>query len=148
MVWLCCVVAWDAHAEIYKHVDASGVVVYTDYPVKGAKRLGIMDYSGHQDTGTHKSVSGITGKAINIPHIDAATQGKRDNLRHDVLEGELQTEMQSLADATQARKQAAPHAGEQINSPAYLQRLSKLDEAVKLHQDNITALDKELARIK
>ena len=142
-----CCVALHAQAEIYKSVDASGNVMYTNYPSKGAKPLHIRD-AVTAETPPHKSTHSASIEHLNIPHIDATTQKKRDSLRRTVIESELKTEQQALNDALLAQKQEAPHAGEQINNPNYLQRVSKLDEAVKLHLDNVTALNKELAHLK
>ncbi|MDA8329123.1 MAG: DUF4124 domain-containing protein [Betaproteobacteria bacterium] len=142
-----CCVALHAQAEIYKSVDASGNVMYTNYPGKGAKPLHIREATT-AETAPHKSTHSASVEHLNIPHIDATTQEKRDSLRRTVIESELKTEQQALNDALLAQKQEAPHAGEQLNNPNYLQRVSKLDEAVKLHLDNVTALNKELAHLK
>jgi hypothetical protein len=142
-----CCVTLQAQAEIYKSVDASGNVMYTNYPSKGAKPLHIQDGTPTQMP-SHTSTHSTSTEHQNIPHIDTTTQEKRDSLRRTVIEAELKTEQQALDDALSARKQASPHAGEQTNNPGYLQRISKLDEVVKLHLDNVTALNKELAHLK
>ncbi len=147
LLFASCCVALQAQAEIYKSVDASGNVMYTNYPGKGAKPLHIKD-AATTETAPHKPTHSASGEHLNIPHIDATTQEKRDNLRRTVIESELKTEQQALNDALVAQKQESPHAGEQINNPSYLQRVSRLNEAVKLHLDNVTALNKELAHLK
>ncbi len=140
-----------AQAEIYKHVDASGTVTYTDYPVSGATRLHIGSSGAHWSThASAKQVSVHHGEDdIAIGHVDAKTQKKRDELRRRVLIDELDAERQALAKARAAEKSAvAPFAGETPTSRTYLDRQSHLTDAVKLHTDNIAALKRELARLR
>lgn len=147
--WIFWCVALPTQAEIYKHVDASGAVSYTDYPVAGAKRLSIGT-SGASWKPAHRSVHSRPAvvEPVSVPRIDTQTQSRRDNLRRSVLEGELQTERQSLEQARAARRQGeTPQPGEQKTGAAYQSRLEKLDDAVKLHQDNVDALNRELRRI-
>ncbi len=142
-----CCVAINAQAEIYKHVDASGNITYTDYPVAGAKRLHI-GASGAEWSNVHKlsrSRPMATSASVSIPRIDSGVQNKRDDLRRSVLENELKTEQQALTEARQAQQKAesTPSGGSGANAA----RAGKLDEAVKLHQDNVDALGRELSRI-
>ena len=148
LVWLLagCCVALPVRAEIYKHVDASGVVSYTDYPVAGAKVLHIGNGGASWKPAHkgHRRPSGVS--AINIPRIDAATQSQRDSLRHSVLESERATEEQSLSKArAELGSGEVLRPGEHRDSPVYLDRVHKLEEAVRLHQDNVEALGRELS---
>jgi hypothetical protein len=149
---LCAVVS--AHADIYKHIDASGQVTYTDRPVKGAKRLDLgpvatpVIRSGNAVESEHKK-SSIGTTLSSFPRVDANVQRQRDNVRRNVLEDELHTEEQALTDAVAAKKDGeALRSGEKVSSPAYLTRIDKLDNNIKLHRDNINALRKELSSVK
>ena len=146
-----CCVAFAAHADIYKRIDASGLVTYTDQPIKGAKRMNLVPLVTAAPPASSRKA---TAKATNptpsgFPRVDSNTQNKRDDLRRNVLESELHTEQQAWADAIIAKKEGEKlHPGESASSPGYLGRLSKLDAVIKLHQDNVNSLDKELSSIK
>ncbi len=148
LLMVACGVALSAHADIYKYVSASGDVIYTDHPVHGGKRLALGGHGSKTESVYHPARSKAE-TTVSIPHVDASTQDKRDHLRRNVLESELKTEQQALADALAAKKLAASApAGAQQSSPAYQQRVGRLDEAVSLHQENVAALNRELARIR
>ncbi len=150
-----CLTASAACADIYKSVDANGQVTYTDHPIKGAHRLNLGPMPAATRTvrinGERKILPAVNNGSGSgaFRRIDAGTQHKRDKIRHDILQGELNSEEQALTES-----EAAKHSGEKLNrgelpnSPAYLSRLEKLDEAIKLHRDNITALQKELGNLK
>ncbi|BBO99425.1 DUF4124 domain-containing protein [Sulfuriferula nivalis] len=142
-----------AHAEIYKIVAPNGEVTYTDKAVKGSKRLdlGPMPSSTPVLTNksTHSTSSRNTSTPSDFPRIDSNTQNQRDSVRRRVLTEELNTEEQALEDAVNAKKDGETlRAGEKASSPGYLTRIDKLDHAIKLHQDNIHALRKELSTVK
>lgn len=149
---LCAAVS--AHADIYKHVDASGQVTYTDRPVKGAKRLDLGPVATpvtHNANGVNAArKKGAAGTApLDFPRVDSDVQRKRDNVRRNVLEDELGKEEQALADALAAKKDGeALRPGEKASSPGYITRTDKLDSNIKLHRDNINALRKELSSVK
>lgn len=147
-------VALPAQADIYKHVDASGQVTYTDRPVKGAKRLDLEPAATpvtHTVNGTNTPRKRETANPtpISFPRVEADVQRKRDNVRRNVLEDELRNEEQALADAVAAKRDGEVlRPGEKISSPAYITRTDKLDNTIKLHRDNINALRKELSSVK
>lgn len=147
-----CCVALTAHADIYKRVDASGQVTYTDQPINGSKRMNLVPLvTPAAASASHKNSSrkAIGSAPSGFPRVDASTQNKRDSLRRTVLQSELHTEQQAWAEAMSAKKDGETlRLGEQASSPGYLSRLNKLDETIKLHQDNIHSLDKELGSIK
>ncbi|MHB1678609.1 MAG: DUF4124 domain-containing protein [Sulfuriferula sp.] len=151
-----CCAALAAHADIYKSVDASGRVTYTDQPVRGARRLNLGPLPAPVfRAGTSSAEHKISTRKKNpsdpggFPRVDAKTQNKRDALRRNILQSELRTEEQSLADAAVAKTDGEKlNSGEQASSPGYLARLKKLDDAIKLHRDNIKALGKELGSLK
>lgn len=151
-----CCAAFAAHADIYKSVDASGQVTYTDHPVKGARRLNLGPLPATVSRAiTLSAAHTVSTKKTNhpdpggFPRVDAPTQNKRDVLRRNILQGELRTEEQSLTDAEAAKTAGEKLSfGELASSPSYLSRLAKLDDAIKLHRDNIKALGKELGSLK
>lgn len=145
---LLCVWATHAQADIYKYVSASGEVIYTDHPVKGAKRMNILVREAHSAVHHARATGGMMAEPQDL-RVDASTQGKRDGLRRSVLQDEQAHEQQLLKEAQLAEQaDATPHAGERVDSPGFLQRQQKLKQAVALHETNLAALDKELARLK
>lgn len=146
--------AVSAHADIYKHIDASGRVTYTDRPVKGAKRLDLgpvatpITHNANSANPARKGES-VSTTPLNFPRVDRDVQRKRDNVRRNVLEDELNTEEQALSDAVTAKKDGEVlRPGEKVSSPSYITRTEKLDNNIKLHRDNINALRKELSSVK
>lgn len=139
------IVSLPVHAEIYKYVDESGQVTYTNLPKRGAKRLNLGPVETQVAPARKKEVS----TPANFPRVDSSTQHKRDDLRRSVLQDELRTEERNLAEATAAQKAGEVlRSGEQPGSASWRARSDKLRDIVKLHEDNISALKKELASIK
>lgn len=146
ILFMMCWWVLSAHAEIYKHVDAAGDITYTDYPVPGAKRLHI-GATGAEWTNTHKSKrqgAVSTTERLAIPKISGNVQSKRDHLRRTVLEDELLAEQRALDVAKQSliKMQSSTTNAALPNSQS-----GKLNEAIKLHQDNVAALNRELSRV-
>jgi hypothetical protein len=81
-----------------------------------------------------------------FPRVDPETQKGRDELRRKVLADELVAEQKFLAEAQTAYGNGAPAPlpEEQANAEKYRQRISRLRQAVQLHERNIEALKKEL----
>ncbi|GBL44863.1 hypothetical protein SFMTTN_0664 [Sulfuriferula multivorans] len=139
------IVSLPVHAEIYKYVDESGQVTYTNLPRRGAKRLNLEPAETTAAPARKKEAS----TPANFPRVDSNTQRKRDDLRRSVLQDELLTEERNLAEATAAQKAGeALRSGEQAGSASWRARTDKLRDIVKRHEDNIRALKKELASIK
>jgi len=137
-----------AGADICKYVDADGNMHYTNVaPEKGWKKLscGVGDQT-RGDVSTAKATPTPAG----FPKVDADTQRGRDGLRRKVLSDELDTEEKLLIEARDAYGDGAPAplADEQKDAQKYANRLSKLRQAVSLHEKNIEALRKELAALK
>lgn len=142
------IVSLPAHAEIYKYVDESGQVTYTNLPKRGAKPLNLGPVA------TPAAPAGNTRKKemsspANFPRVNSSTQRKRDDMRRSVLQDELRTEERNLAEATAAQKAGEVlRSGEQPGSASWRARSDKLRDIAKLHEDNIRALKKELANVK
>jgi hypothetical protein len=85
-----------------------------------------------------------------FPRVDAETQKGRDELRRKVLSDELSAEEKFLADARTAYGSGAPAPlpEEQADAEKYRQRISRLRQAVQLHERNIEALKKELGNMR
>lgn len=139
-----------AQAEIYKYIDETGQVTFTDMPRKGVKANQVYDLpAGPTQLGTaggkpatKKNVSYRPG---DFPRIDPATQRKRDDIRRTVLQEELGNERQNLDEAQrQLSLGSKAMAGERTSDDSYQRRVKKLQDTVELHKTNIGAIQKEL----
>ena len=132
-----------AHADIWECVDGSGNKRFTNIRSEagGCRML---------DVGPTNTVPGGKAQARaappGFPKVDGETQKQRDNDRRKILEQELANEQKLLE---QARKELAEQdsmrLGSERNYQRVLDRLEPYQKKVKLHEDNITNLRRELA---
>ena len=109
-----------AQSTIYKHVDESGRVTYSNRPMKGAVVIDLEPLStiparatqagapqkpaaAPERVSVRPAVAVVTPKSLptTVASIDRETQKGRDDVRRGILENELAQEEKSLA---QARK--------------------------------------------
>lgn len=142
----CLAWAGTSHAEIYKFVDDNGFVTYTNMPRPGAKpELVIPDASQAQEkratttTSTKRKSSTRSSTPAYFPRVDTGTQRKRDDMRRQLLEEELNSEQRNLSAAKSAVAVGSRQPGTDMN---------KLLDAVRLHEKNIEMLNKELSHIR
>lgn len=137
-----------AGADICKYIDAEGRVIYSNLPVKGAKRLSCDVTLDAGSTGG--KVARNTPSPAGFPKVDGATQKGRDDLRRKVLEEELAVEEKLFAEARGVYREGAPERlGEELGNDAkYRERVAKLKQNLAVHEKNVTALKQELAKIK
>ena len=137
-------------ADIYECVDASGNKRFTNIKAeaKGCKVLIVAPTN---------TVPGPTkpqgGKAIatpsSFPRVDTDTQRQRDSERRRILEQELGNEERLLAQARkELAEQEAVRLGSERNYQKVLDRLEPYKRKVKLHDDNVASLKRELAGAK
>jgi hypothetical protein len=141
-----------AHAEIYKYVDENGNVTFTDVYKKGAKRIqmpGAPTTLPSASTISPKKRASYTPSPADFPRIDAGTQKRRDDIRRQVLQDEIATERRN---ADEARRQLAlgerVQAGERATDSTYLNRVNRLRQSVDQHEQNIVAIQRELANLR
>ncbi|CAG1065283.1 hypothetical protein BAC1_00862 [uncultured bacterium] len=138
-------VAW---ADICKYVDAEGRVIYSNLPVKGAKRLS-CDVTLDAGSNGGKSARNAPSPA-GFPKVDGATQKGRDDLRRKVLVEELAAEEKLFAEARGVYREGTPErlSEELGNDAKYRERVAKLKQNLAVHEKNVAALKQELAKIK
>ena len=148
---LCLLLAAPAQAEIYKYVDESGNVTFTDIYKKGAKRIDIPGAPAQQ-SGSGKSSSrraSYNPSPTDFPRIDEGTQKRRDDIRRQVLQDEITGERKN---ADEARRQLALGErlapGEKATDSSYVNRVRKLRDSVKQHDQNVASIQRELANLK
>jgi len=147
---LCLILAAPAQAEIYKYVDESGQVTFTDVYRKGARRIELPGAPAQLPAGgkTPRRAS-YNPSPADFPRIDAGTQKRRDDVRRQVLQDEIDGERRN---ADEARRQLALgerlQPGERAADASYLNRVKKLRASVQQHEQNIVSIQRELANLK
>lgn len=150
-VLLCTGCVGSAQAEIYKSVDAEGHVTYSSTPSKGAKKLGLEPLAPPSRSSRpsgfppplRSSRARDTATPRDFPKVDSGTQKRRDDIRYKILTDELSAEEKLLAEARASLKQV------EISRDAKSEgRQHALQDEVKLHVQNISALQTELSHIK
>lgn len=91
-----------------------------------------------------------TPSPAGFPRVDPETQKTRDDTRRKVLSEELASEEGLLKEARLAYADGAPAPlpEEKVDAEKYRARITRLRQAMTLHQKNIEALKKELAAAK
>jgi hypothetical protein len=132
-------------AEIYECVEPGGQKKFTNIKseAKGCKLLDIVPNT----VSVPKSKSETKGPA-SFPRVDAKTQKQRDADRRRILEQELVNEQKLLNEAKKdLADQEAIRLGSERNYQRVLDRLEPYKKRVKLHEDNVANLQKELANL-
>ena len=148
---MCLFLATPVQAEIYKYVDESGNVTFTDVYKKGAKRIDIPGAPAQQSSSGKSSSrrASYTPSPTDFPRIDAGTQKRRDDIRRQVLQDEITGERKN---ADEARRQLALGErlapGEKATDSSYVSRVKKLRESVKQHDQNVASIQRELTNLK
>ena len=133
-----------AHAEMWKCVDRDGKTHYTNVKAaaKGCKALNLEPMNIAPAVRAQH-------KPANFPSVDNDTQRQRDAGRRRILEQELAQEQQQLEAAkTQLAEQKDVRLGSEKNYARVEARLKPYEDRVKLHENNIESLKKEIAHVR
>jgi hypothetical protein len=135
-------------ADIYECVDASGNKRFTNIRAE-AKGCKVLIVSPTNTVPSPKPQGKAVATPSNFPRVDTDTQRQRDSDRRRILEQELGNEEKLLG---QARKELAEQEsvrlGSERNYQKVLDRLEPYKKKVKLHEDNVASLKRELAGVK
>jgi hypothetical protein len=147
---LCLTLAAPAQAEIYKYVDESGQVTFTDVYKKGAKRIDLPGAPSPLPAGAKAPRrASYNPSPADFPRIDAGTQKRRDDIRRQVLQEEINGERKN---ADEARRQLALgerlQPGERAGDATYVNRVNKLRATIQQHEQNVASIQRELANLK
>lgn len=147
---LCLILAAPAQAEIYKYVDENGQVTFTDVYRKGAKRIELPGAPTPLSAGNKAPRrASYNPSPADFPRIDAGTQKRRDDIRRQVLQDEIDGERRN---ADEARRQLVLgerlQPGERANDASYLNRVNKLRASVQQHEQNIVSIQREIANLR
>jgi hypothetical protein len=148
LAWLLALLTFPVGAEIWECVDDSGNKRFTNIKAeaKGCKLLSL---------GLPNTVPGAKPQAPNkaaplppagFPKVDPQTQRQRDADRRKILEQELANEEKLLGKArNELAEQESVRLGSERNYQRVLDRLEPYKQKVKLHEDNVANLKRELA---
>jgi hypothetical protein len=135
-----------AAADIWECVDESGNKRFTNIrsETKGCKLLHVTP----PNTFSGKPPARSAEAPRNFPKVDGDTQRLRDNDRRRILEQELTSEQVLLEQAKkELAEQESMRLGNERNYQRMLDRLEPYKKKVKLHEDNIASLRRELAGV-
>ena len=150
-----------AEADIYKRVDDSGRITYSNVKTPGSIRLEISPEENnikneHLKPAPKPSQTKQTSTPDSFPRVDKKTQNQRDDKRKEILQEELAAEKQALSQAQQAyadgeanpevyrKKNADGSVSTFRNVPKFNAKMDALRAEVESHQNNILLLQKEI----
>jgi len=139
-----------AAADIWECVDESGNKRFTNVKsdAKGCKLLNIAP-PNTVSAPPGKPQAKTAARPPDFPRVDGDIQKQRDNDRRKILDQEFANEQKLLE---QARKELAEQESQRLgterNYQRMLDRLEPYKKKVKLHEDNIANLKRELAGTK
>ena len=135
-------------ADIYECVEPNGNKRFTNIKAE-AKGCKVLIVAPTNTVPSPRPQGKGAATPSNFPRVDTDTQRQRDSERRRILEQELGSEEKLLA---QARKeladQEAVRLGSERNYQRVLDRLEPYKKKVKLHEDNVASLKRELAGAK
>ncbi|OHC90589.1 MAG: hypothetical protein A3J87_05495 [Sideroxydans sp. RIFOXYB12_FULL_59_6] len=155
MLLLCAVFATtSAYAEIYKRVDKEGHVTYSSEPIRGAHKLKLEPLPTTQPPKALPDKR--SSEESSFPRVDKETQIRRDDKRRRILEDEMATEQQALADARTQLKVAEDtpqvYTGADgktyRNMAKYEESVQAAQENVRMHENNLRAIQTEIDNLK
>lgn len=139
-----------AAADIWECVDESGNKRFTNVraEAKGCKLLNISP-PNTVSAPAGKPQAKTATRPPDFPRVDDNTQKQRDNDRRRILDQELASEQKLLEQARkELAEQESQRLGSERNFQRVLDRLEPYKKKVKLHEDNVANLKRELAGIK
>ena len=132
-----------AQADIWECVDESGNKRFTNIrsEARGCRMLNVGPVNTAPATKPQATVA-----PPGFPKVDGETQRARDLDRRKILENELANEQKLLEQArNELAVQDSMRLGSERNYQRVLDRLEPYKQKVRLHEDNITSLRRELA---
>ncbi|PXW85497.1 hypothetical protein C8R34_11949 [Nitrosomonas sp. Nm84] len=122
-----------AGTSIYKHVDKDGNITFTNRRISNAQKISIASFSRNtEQSGSHSKF-----------RVKNTTQKERDTMRRQILEKELASEEKLFSETQSSLLQINSN----MESSNYQEKSVQLKNKLFLHQRNIAALKKELAKL-
>ena len=139
-------------AETCKYVDQEGRTIYSNVPIKNARK--VTCFQPPPPVATESAPPSTPAPATARPpdnkaRVDTSTQRKRDEERRQILEEELAREESALGEARRAlSEQESIRSGDERNYQRVLDRLKPFQEEVETHEKNIASIKRELANLR
>ena len=138
-----------ALADTCKYIDKDGRVIYSNAPVKNARKLTCFQEPAPlpPEPSKERAAGPSTGESSQ-KRVEPAVQRKRDEDRRKILEEELAREQRALEEAKKVlADQQVQRAGEERNYARVQERVKPFQEAVTMHEKNISSIQRELANL-
>ncbi|MDD5176919.1 MAG: DUF4124 domain-containing protein [Sterolibacterium sp.] len=133
---------------LYKCIDASGVVLYTNQKTN-AKKCTVLSSEQPISTFSAPKQASRSTTPSDFPRVAGDIQRSRDGDRRKILEQEFADEQQNLDKARKALAETeAMRLGDEKGYQKYLDRAPSLKDSVTVHERNVEALRHELANLK
>src|SRR5215213_2681895 len=140
---------------LYECTDANGARQFTNIPSnpRACKVLNIgpLGAPSAPPTGAARAPAPAPKMSTpsSFPRVDRQLQQQRDSDRRRILEQELESEEKLLAQARkELAEQEAVRLGSERNYQRTLDRVDPFQKKVKLHEDNVANLRKEISKIR
>ena len=139
-----------ALADTCKYVDKEGRTIYSNVPIKNARKLTCFQEPAPPPEPKARAEEASTGAGDAAQkRVEPSTQRRRDDDRHKILEDELAREQKALEDAKKALgAQQTQRTGDERNYARLQERLKPFQEAVTMHEKNISSIRQELVNLK
>jgi hypothetical protein len=138
---------------LYECVDAGGNKQFTNIPAnpKACKVLNIGPIPAPSAPAAPAAAKAPARPQVatpsHFPRVDRELQRHRDNDRLRILENELGTEERLLAQAKkELAEQESVRLGSEKNYQRVLDRLEPFQKKVRLHEDNVANLRREISK--
>jgi hypothetical protein len=139
-----------ADGPIYLCVDAAGHKELTDANKPGCK---VLDVPGSTIAAPPRRAAPAPLRAApapaDFPRVDSAEQRARDADRLGILNEELRSEQQKLAELRKEFNNGEPERhGDERNYAKYQERVAQMRDSISRSEKNIDALKREIANIR
>ena len=138
-------------AETCKYLDRDGRTIYSNVPLKNARKLACFQPPPPVAAETPAPAPAATPPTAgpDKTKVDAPTQRKRDDERKQILEEELSREQTALAEARRAlSEQESLRYGDERNYERVRERLKPYQDSVEVHEKNIASIKREMANLR
>lgn len=146
-----------ADSTVYKCVDKSGHVEFTDVNKAGCKALDLPGYmpaprapvpAVTMRQGAGRAAASPAPSPAGFPRVDSYTQRARDDERREILGDELHAEEQKLANLKRDFNNGEPERqGNEKNYAKYQERVAQMRDDISRSEKNIEALKREIGNL-
>jgi hypothetical protein len=143
-----------AAEQICRYEDPDGRVTYSTAAVKGARKTRCFDQyqppapPPRPAAAPASSPKSASATEAGFPKVDAPTQKRRDDDRRRILEQELAEERALLDKAKRALTDAERTPADPLAPEARDAALRSARDALTGHERNVSAIEKELSRLR